>query len=363
MLIQIFHNPLKSLQISNILVCSTILNGSTARSHACLSLLQVHRAKSKATGELVALKNMCFSEENQRPIHAVREIEALEALAGNPNIINLISLAEAPYSISLVLEYCITDLSNVLRRSTPTPLPLPVTKAIMRQLLQALAVCHAAGFLHRDISPGNILISPTGIVKLADFGQARRISAQSITATKEEQGVENEKTDPAVDPAPLLSPIVGTRWYRCPELLFGSRHYTTSVDMWSVGCIFVELLTGQPFFPGNSDIDQICKIRDKLGSLSEDVWPGVKDLPDWGKLIFPPLEAKKWEEMLPSGINLDAIEVLKGTVRYDPTLRLTPLEALELPFFKNSDVLDASSEEVLALVQELLSKSKSHHNR
>ncbi len=226
----------------------------------------------------------------------------------------------------------------------------------MRQLLQALAACHSAGFAHRDVSPGNILINPTGSIKLADFGQARLIESNSATGKVEE---EKEMTAAAAEnSALLLSPIVGTRWYRCPELLFGAKHYTSSVDMWSVGCIFAELLTGQPFFPGNSDIDQICKIRDCLGSLSEDIWPGVKSLPDWGKLIFPPLEAKKWEEILPDGTHSDAIELLDGLLRYDPTRRPTPSQALELPFFVTSSgsVADASSEEVLKVIQDFLAK-------
>ncbi len=337
------------------------------------SLLQVYRATSKATGKIVALKNMCYNEDNQRPIHVVRELEALEALAGRPNIIQLLSLAEAPYSISLVLEYCIADLGDVLRRGAPTPLPLNAIKTVMRQLLQAVAACHDAGYAHRDISPGNILIDPRGGVKLADFGQTRRLDESLITgkiAEEKEQGTSTAGAKNAAEntaTAPLLSPIVGTRWYRCPELLFGARHYTTSVDMWSVGCIFAELLTGQPFFPGNSDIDQICKIRDKLGSLTEDIWPGVKNLPDWGKLIFPPLEAKNWEELLPVGAAADAIELLDGLLKYDPACRLTPAHALELPFFKNqsneqSSSGEAASEEVLNVVQELLARPKPKGN-
>jgi len=330
---------------------------------------QVYRAKSKDTGKLVALKNMCYSENNQRPIHVVREIEALEALAGQPNIIHLLSLAEAQYSISLVLEYCITDLGNVLRRSKPTPLPLAVTKTIMRQLLQALAACHAAGYAHRDVSPGNLLIDPKGCIKLADFGQARRLDT-SVPSTnveaKRQTSAAAAEDAAAPSPAPLLSPIVGTRWYRCPELLFGAKHYTTSIDMWSVGCIFAELLTGQPIFPGNSDIDQICKIREKLGSLSEDVWPGVKDLPDWGKLIFPPLQPKNWEEMVPGATKAGALELLDGCLKYDPGLRLTPSQALELSFLKTHDdsivSTHASSEEVLEIVQELLARPKEKIN-
>lgn len=155
----------------------------------------------------------------------------------------------------------------------------------------------------------------------------------------------------------LLSPSVGTRWYKAPELLFGSRTYTSSIDMWSTGCIFAELLMGTAIFPGRSDIDQICKIRNLLGSLNEEIWPGVCELPDWGKLVFPPLERKEWRDILVSthshgnegiekrllGVDSAAIELLEGLLQYDPEKRLSAHDALHAAFFDSVGHQEKSS--------------------
>lgn len=217
------------------------------------------------------------------------------------------------HGISLVLQHCVADLGTLLQQAGGAPLPPAVTKAIMLHLLQALKACHNAGFLHRDVSPYNVLFEECGALRLSDFGQARRCPL----------GEED---------VPLMSPVVGTRWYRAPELLFGSRQHTPAVDLWSAGCIFAELLTGGPLFPGTSDIDQICRVRGVLGSPTLEVWPGVETLPDWGKLVFPPMERKSWSEVVP-GADEEALALLDGLLRYDPASRLSAAEALGTAYF------------------------------
>ena len=307
---------------------------------------QVHRAKSRGTGATVALKHMRYGEDGDRPAHVKREIEALTALRGHPNVVQLLDLAEARFSISLVLQYCIIDLGSVLRVNTASPLPLPVIKSIIQQLLQTVAALHAAGFAHRDISPGNILFDAHGTLKLADFGQARRLPPPSPSSqgTTSPSSSEKQPPPPPPPPPPLLSPVVGTRWYRAPELLFASKSYDSSIDVWSIGCVFAELLTGRPFFPGSSDIDQICRIRDVLGSLNEKIWPGVVELPDWGKLIFPPQEARPLKEVLP-GIGVDALCLLGSMLQYDPQQRVKAEQACKTMFFTEAP-LPASPDQV-----------------
>lgn len=106
------------------------------------------------------------------------------------------------------------------------------------QLLSGLAFCHARRILHRDLKPQNLLIDRHGSLKLADFGLARAIGIPVRTYTHE----------------------VVTLWYRSPEILLGSKHYSTAVDIWSVGCIFAEMAAQQPLFPGDSEIDELYKI-------------------------------------------------------------------------------------------------------
>lgn len=252
------------------------------------------------------------------------------------------------YGICLVMQLCVSDLGSVLSKQAGRPLPPPVAKSIMLQLLQALDACHSKNIMHRDVSPYNVLFDEKGGVRLSDFGQARQQHAPT--------------TD--VDSASLsaagttLSPIVGTRWYRAPELLFGAVQYSSTIDMWSAGCIFAELLTGKPLFPGSSDIDQICLIRDVLGSPSPEIWPGIESLPDWGKLIFPPKDPVAWSEALKSAaaenhIDTAAIGLLSGLLRYDSFTRLTASQALQDTYFQEGTQC-ADDATVLATISALI---------
>ena len=132
------------------------------------------------------------------------------------------------------------------------------------------------GIAHRDIKPENLLLSSTGLLKLADFGLARAFGIPVRSYTHE----------------------VVTLWYRAPDVLMGSRKYSTPVDIWSVGCIFAEMVNGRPLFPGNTDADQLQKIFKVLGTASQDSWPSIVELPDW-KPDFPQYEPKPWPEVVP----------------------------------------------------------------
>ena len=128
------------------------------------------------------------------------------------------------------------------------------------QLLKGLSYCHSRNILHRDLKPQNLLINRTGELKLADFGLARAFGI----------------------PVRCYSAEVVTLWYRPPDVLFGAKLYTTSIDMWSAGCIFAELANaGRPLFPGSDVDDQLKRIFKLLGTPSEENWPGMTQLPDF----------------------------------------------------------------------------------
>ena len=115
------------------------------------------------------------------------------------------------------------------------------------QLVRGIYFCHAHRVLHRDLKPQNLLIDKEGNLKLADFGLARAFGIPLRTSTHE----------------------VVTLWYRAPEVLLGSRHYNTAIDMWSVGCIFAEMAMRTPLFPGDSEIDEIFRIFRCVYSVRE----------------------------------------------------------------------------------------------
>lgn len=122
-----------------------------------------------------------------------------------------------------------------------------------------------------------------------------------------------------------------TLWYRAPEVLLGSRHYSTAIDMWSVGCIFAEMAMRQPLFPGDSEIDEIFRIFRTLGTPDEDVWPGVKSLPDY-KPTFPQWHAVPLKGTI-KGLDDAGLDLLAQTLIYDPAHRISAKRALVHPYF------------------------------
>ena len=151
---------------------------------------------------------------------------------------------------------------------------------LVRMLLEGVQYCHTNGIIHRDLKPSNLLIDWNGILKICDFGQARALptNRELSERTKDQKDTDERSADD-----PVLSHQVCTRWYRCPELLYGANSYDYAVDMWSVGCIIGELLQKWPLFKGESDIEQLCLVVTALGTppLS---W--VDSLPDFNKIQF-----------------------------------------------------------------------------
>lgn len=124
-----------------------------------------------------------------------------------------------------------------------------------------------------------------------------------------------------------------TLWYRAPEILFGGKHYSTAVDMWSVGCIFAEMAMQGPLFPGDSEIDQLFKVFKTLGTPSEQTWPGVTALPDW-KSTFPQWPAPAdWSAIVPQ-LDSDGLDLLQRMLVYEPGRRISARQALEHAYFR-----------------------------
>ncbi|XP_013699458.2 cyclin-dependent kinase C-2 C [Brassica napus] len=212
----------------------------------------VFRAREVETGKMVALKKVKFDNLQPESIRFMaREILILRKL-NHPNIMKLegIITSRASSSIYLVFEYMEHDLaglsSNPDIRFTESQI-----KCYMQQLLLGLEHCHMRGVIHRDIKASNILVNNKGVLKLGDFGLAN-----VVTAKNKHQ---------------LTSRVV-TLWYRAPELLMGSTSYGVSIDLWSVGCVFAEILMGKPILKGRTEIEQLHKIYKLCGSPADSFW-------------------------------------------------------------------------------------------
>ena len=225
---------------------------------------EVKLAVDNVTGRKVALKIVRSQGNGSGISRAVfREIQTLMQLQDHVNIVNLMDYYAEESSICLVFEYLQSDLAEVIEQTTDF-LPVSYIKSFAQMILRALDHCHSLRIIHRDIKPSNILISANGTVKLADFGLARLLP------------VDNRS----------LSFQVATRIYRAPELLFATHRYDFGVDIWSAGAVIAELFTLHPLFNGVSDIDQILRVFQVMGTPDLTDWPEAADLPDYSKVSF-----------------------------------------------------------------------------
>ncbi|XP_008580679.1 PREDICTED: cyclin-dependent kinase 3 isoform X4 [Galeopterus variegatus] len=144
---------------------------------------------------------------------------------------------------------------------------------------------------------------------------------------------------------PLHLVKVVTLWYRAPEILLGSKFYSTAVDVWSIGCIFAEMVTRKALFPGDSEIDQLFRIFRTLGTPSEAIWPGVTQLPDY-KGTFPKWTRKGMEEIVPN-LEPEGKDLLMQLLQYDPSRRISAKAALAHPYFSSAEPPRAPCQRVL----------------
>ncbi|RVD89506.1 uncharacterized protein DFL_000510 [Arthrobotrys flagrans] len=267
-------------------------------------------------GRFVALKKIRLEQEDEGvPSTAIREISLLKELNTNENIVRLHNIVHADgHKLYLVFEFLDMDLKKYME-TIPKGVPLEpgLVKKFMSQLCSGVKFCHGRRILHRDLKPQNLLIDSNLNLKLADFGLARAFGVPLRTYTHE----------------------VVTLWYRAPEILLGSKQYSTGIDTWSIGCIFAEMVTRRPLFPGDSEIDEIFKIFSILGTPDDSTWPGVSALPDY-KTTFPQWDRKDLATQV-KGLDEVGLDLLEQTLVYDPVGRISAKKACEHEYFFSAD--------------------------
>lgn len=271
----------------------------------------VYKARDRESAETIALKKIRLEQEDEGvPSTAIREISILKELT-HANVVGFKDVVHQDNKLYLVFEYLDQDLKRYM--DSVLSLPPLLVKSFLFQLINGIAYCHSHRILHRDLKPQNLLIDRHGALKLADFGLARAFGIPVRHYTHE----------------------VVTLWYRAPEILLGARKYSTPVDIWSIGCIFAEMVSRAPLFPGDSEIDQLHKIFMALGTPSEEMWPGVKELPDY-KDTFPNWPRRSIADTVPK---LDPLghDLLGKMLTYEPSHRISAADALNHPYFNDID--------------------------
>ncbi|KAF2013642.1 Pkinase-domain-containing protein [Aaosphaeria arxii CBS 175.79] len=276
---------------------------------------------------LVAIKKIKVQQEwkDGIPMDAIREIKFLQELE-HPNIIKLYDVySTKDQNISLVLEHLpLGDLEGLWKNKEISYTSADI-KSWSNMLAQAIWWCHEHFVLHRDIKGNNLLIAADGTVKLADFGLARSFA----------------------DAGRPMTHVVITRFYRPPELLYGARHYSGKVDIWSVGCVIAELAIRRFFLTGDSDLGQLAVICEHFGTPTEETWPGVSKL----EYYIKPSEQQSWQgngtaprKGYPSSwwkaafplLGDDGIDLLRAMLTPDPNKRLSAKQVLDHPYWTNA---------------------------
>jgi cyclin-dependent kinase len=271
----------------------------------------------------------------------------------------------------LVFEYLTTDMKKWMDRNgrgPAYPLDPAMVKSMMYQLLKGVAHMHKLGVMHRDLKPQNMLVDESKehpLLKTADLGLGRHFSVPIKSYTHE----------------------IVTLWYRAPEVLLGCTHYAPAVDMWSVGCMFAELVRKvsrgldshtsflfppplslfkpkltfalmlpnatahipclqQAIFPGDSELQQLLHVFKLLGTPTEEMWPGVTELKDWHE--FPQWKPQDLSKVFPK-LEPSGIDLMQKLLAYDPAARLNAKDAVRHPYFDDLDkaMIDAMEAESL----------------
>ncbi|CAL4925368.1 unnamed protein product [Urochloa decumbens] len=259
----------------------------------------VVKARDNRTGETVAIKwirpDAAYGGgggSGAPDLHAVfREAGCLSACRGHPSFVQMKEVVadEVTGHVFIVMEFVGPSLDSRLTRRFSEG----EARAVMRQLLRGAESLHGAGIIHRDIKPDNVLVGPGGALKICDLGMAA-------------------PARPAGEEYP--EETVAALWYRAPELLKGSRTYGPAIDMWALGCVMAEVLTGEPLFGGAETVDDMnARVLELGGMDGPELQASLRELSEAGH------------------------EVLRGLLSVNAEKRLTATEALNHRWFDEED--------------------------
>ncbi|XP_039404964.1 serine/threonine-protein kinase MAK isoform X2 [Corvus cornix cornix] len=269
--------------------------------------------KSNESGELVAIKRMKRKFYSWDECMNLREVKSLKKL-NHANVIKLKEVIRENDHLYFVFEYMKENLYQLMKDRNKF-FPESVIRNMMYQILQGLAFIHKHGFFHRDMKPENLLCSGPELVKIADFGLARELRSQ-----------------------PPYTDYVSTRWYRAPEVLLRSSVYSSPIDIWAVGSIMAELYTLRPLFPGTSEVDEIFKICQVLGTPKKSDWTEGYHLASAMNFRFPQCVPISLKTLIPNASN-EAIHLMSDMLNWNPKKRPTASQALKYPYFQVGQIL------------------------
>ncbi|KAG7390609.1 hypothetical protein PHYBOEH_006969 [Phytophthora boehmeriae] len=291
---------------------------------------EVLKAQNVKDSKFHAIKCMKNHFESIDQVNNLREIQALRRLSPHQHIVKLEEvLYDQPSGrLALVFELMDANLYEMIRGRRNYLKP-DLVQSLMYQLVKSLDHMHNKGIFHRDIKPENILVEDSTKLKLADFGSCRGIySKQPYTE------------------------YISTRWYRAPECLLTDGYYGPEMDVWGVGCVFFEITSLYPLFPGSNELDQIHRIHKILGTPPPEVLEVFKRKGaahiDFN---FPKEEGTSIAKLIPHA-STAAIDLMHKMLAYDPSKRMNAREALRHEYFREIRELEEATQRAQQQMQQ-----------
>ncbi|KXJ14440.1 MAPK/MAK/MRK overlapping kinase [Exaiptasia diaphana] len=303
---------------------------------------EVLKVQDVRNGTYFACKKIKQRYDSIEQVNNLREIQAMRRLSPNMNVVELkeIIFDKKNGTLALICELMDMNLYEVIRGRRHY-LPESKVKNYMYQLCKSIDHMHRNGIFHRDIKPENILIKDD-VLKLADFGSCRSVySKQPYTE------------------------YISTRWYRAPECLLTDGYYNHKMDLWGVGCVFFEVMSLHPLFPGSNEVDQIAKIHDVLGTPPASILQKLRNKSRSMNFNFPQKKGTGISKLLPHA-SPECIELIELLCTYDPDERISAKQAIRHPYFKDLRELErraaarASPSEMSVRSNKPLKKKKRH---
>ncbi len=278
-------------------------------------------AVHRATGHKVAIKKVQPFDHQMFALRTLRELKLLryfQECEVSENIISILDIVKPPSyeaftEVYFIQELMETDLHRVIRTQE---LSDDHAQYFTYQTLRAIKALHSADVIHRDLKPSNLLLNANCDLKVCDFGLARSV------LTAEPNGGETG----------FMTEYVATRWYRAPEIMLTFKQYTKAIDVWAVGTILAEMLTGRPLFPGRDYHHQLSLILDVLGTPTLEEFYAINSRRSRDYIRALPFRKKKDFAKLFPMASPEALDFLHKTLTFDPKKRMTVEQALAHPY-------------------------------